>query len=290
MSSLSRMIVVSLCCVSAGAALAQAAEAAKAAGGKKARPWVVSLMAYTFRQRTMFEAIDQTKALGLKHMEAFSWQKISDDTKDLPFNQDAPVPVLARVKNKLDDAGVRLSGFYFHDLGKDEAATRKVFDFCKLMDIPTIICEPAPDKFDAVEKLADEYRINIAVHNHPGPSPYSDPDAVLKVLKDRGPRIGACADTGHWVRSGLNPVECLRKYKGRIIQLHLKDVKEPKKEAPDVPWGTGVGDVKAQLEELNRQGFSGVFSIEYEANPDNPGPDVRKCIDFFREVAKSLGR
>lgn len=264
--------------------------AEKKAGMAKPAAWRLSLMAYTYRNFTLFETIDHAKALGFKYMEGFSWQKVSPELKDLAFNQDAPTAVLAKIRNRMDDAGLKFSGFYFHDLGKDEAVTRRVFDFCKLMDIPTIICEPAPEAFDLLEKFANEYRVNIAVHNHPGPSPYSDPEAVLKVVKNRGPRIGACADTGHWVRNGLNPVECLKKYEGKIIQLHLKDVKEPKKEAHDVPWGAGIGDLKAQLEELNRQGFAGVFSMEYESNPENPQADVEKCISFFKEAAKALGR
>ena len=53
-----------------------------------------------------------------------------------------------------------------------------------------------------------------------------DPNYVLSVVKDRDARIGSCADTGHWVRSGLKPVDCLRILKGRIISSHLKDLNE----------------------------------------------------------------
>ena len=49
-----------------------------------------------------------------------------------------------------------------------------------------------------------------------------DPNYVLSVVKDRDPRIGSCADTGHWVRSNLKPVDCLRILEGRIISSHLK--------------------------------------------------------------------
>src|SRR5438477_8441116 len=38
----------------------------------------------------------------------------------------------------------------------------------------------------------------------------SDLAYVLSVVKDWDLRIGACADTGHWVRSGLTPLECYR--------------------------------------------------------------------------------
>lgn len=78
-----------------------------------------------------------------------------------------------------------------------------------------------------------------------------DPNYILSVIKDRDRRIGACADTGHWARSNLDPVECLRILKGRIVSSHLKDLNEKGiVAAHDVPCGTGVSDIPAILEEL----------------------------------------
>ena len=55
-----------------------------------------------------------------------------------------------------------------------------------------------------IDKLANEYNINVAIHDHPKPSHYWNPEAVLKVCEGRSKRIGACADVGHWARSGLD--------------------------------------------------------------------------------------
>lgn len=280
------LLLVSLTTTSAALAADNSCEKALAKGPC----WHLSLMAYTYRKFTLFEAVDHTKALGLKHMETYGWQAISPELKNVQFNAEAPISALAKVKNKLDDAGVQLSGFYAREMGVNEDATRKIFDFAKVMDIPTIICEPPAElaAFAMIDKLANEYRINVAIHNHPAPSTYFDPQTALNLMKNCSKRIGACADTGHWVRSGLNPVDCLMQYQGRIIQLHFKDVPEAKKKAHDVPWGSGIGDIKGQLAELHRQGFSGIFSIEYETNPDNPTADVLKCIEYFKSVAKAL--
>jgi sugar phosphate isomerase/epimerase len=109
-----------------------------------------------------------------------------------------------------------------------------------------------------------------------------DPNYILSLVKDRDPRIGACADTGHWVRSNLKPVECLRILKGRIISSHLKDLNQAGRGAHDVPYGTGVADIPGILEELKAQGFGGNLSIEYEYNWDNSLPEVAQCIGFVR--------
>jgi sugar phosphate isomerase/epimerase len=149
------------------------------------------------------------------------------------------------------------------------------------------ITTESPELIDRMEKLVKEYDIMIAFHDHPRrPNDPSyrmwDPNYVLSLIKDRDPRIGVCADTGHWIRSGLKPVECLRILKGRIVTSHLKDLNEMGLRAHDVPYGTGVADMPGILEELKAQGFDGNLSIEYEYHWDNSAPEVAQCIGFVR--------
>jgi sugar phosphate isomerase/epimerase len=107
----------------------------------------------------------------------------------------------------------------------------------------------------------------------------------MALVGKRDPRIGACADSGHWCTSGLNPLYCLKALKGRIISAHLKD-KNVYGQGHDVPYGQGVADIKACLGELKNQGFEGNIAIEYEYNWDNNVPEVKQCIDFVRQHGK----
>jgi len=163
-----------------------------------------------------------------------------------------------------------------------------MFDFAKDMGLETIVSEPTEDAFDTIEKLCEQYGLNLAIHNHPNPSRYWNPDTVLKVCKGRSKRIGACADTGHWMRSGLNPIECLKKLEGRIINFHFKDLNKTVGEARDVPWGTGVSDVKGMLAEVRRQGLKAVFLIEYEYLSPTLLQEVAECVTYFDKVAAEL--
>jgi sugar phosphate isomerase/epimerase len=108
-------------------------------------------------------------------------------------------------------------------------------------------------------------------------------------VKDRDRRIGACADTGHWARSGVKPVDALRILRGRIISSHLKDLNEFSDRGHDVPAGTGVSDIPAILEELRRQSFSGNISIEYEYNMQNSMPEVAQTIGFLHGYGQAKG-
>ena len=49
-----------------------------------------------------------------------------------------------------------------------------------------------------------------------------------------------------------------------------------------MPYGTGVGEIGAILDEYKAQGFDGNISIEYEYNWENSLPEVKQCIDFVR--------
>ena len=106
----------------------------------------------------------------------------------------------------------------------------------------------------------------------------------MAVLKGVSPRIGACADVGHWIRSGLNPLECLKKLEGRVIEFHLKDLNEKGvRKAHDLPWGSGVSNIPAIMQEMKRQNFKGVISIEYEYNWENNVPEVKASAEFFNK-------
>ena len=248
------------------------------------RGWDLAIQAWTFNRFSLYEAIDKTALLGLSYIEAYPNQKLSPENPDIKFGPDMPLKYRRQVKQKLADAGLKLINFGVVGLDNNEAACRKVFDFARDMGIETIVSEPPENAFDMLDRLCQEYKIKLAIHNHPKPSHYWNPDTVLKVCKARSKWIGACADTGHWVRSGLDPVECLKKLDGRIISLHFKEIDD----GHDVIWGTGKGKTKPLLEELHRQDFEGVFSIEYEYNWDNSMPDIEKCIVYFNEVAAKL--
>jgi sugar phosphate isomerase/epimerase len=267
----------------------------KTGGAKAPGEWRLAMMAYTFRNFTLFEAIDKTHELGLKYLEGFSWHKIGGPCGDAKFDDTASCEIRDEVKKKLHESGVKLVGYYAAQLGNDEAATRRTFEFCKDMGVEYIVCEPAAEHMALVDKLAAQYEIHVAIHNHPkNPKQPAyqnwSPEGVLKLMEGRSKWIGACADTGHWARSGLNAVEAIRKYKGRLVSVHLKDAAKPEPDAPDVIWGTGLADISGVLAELAHEDFRGVFSIEYEANPEDNMGEVAQCIKYFNQVSNELTR
>jgi sugar phosphate isomerase/epimerase len=261
---------------------AQGAPAAEKIG------WRLGMQAYTFHHYTFFEAVEKTAQLGLKWIEAYPGQILNKKYKDTKFNHAAPPELWDVAAAKLKAEGVRLVNYGVVRLKKDEAACRQVFDFAKVMGIETLVAEPTWQAFPLLDTLCKQYKMNIAIHNHPGPSRWARPEKILKATQGLSKRIGSCADTGHWIRTGVDPLAAVCMLKGRIVSAHLKDLNELAREAHDVPFGTGVGQFREILAELRRQKFQGVFSIEYEHKWKKAMPDIAKCVNAFDEAAKYL--
>jgi sugar phosphate isomerase/epimerase len=243
--------------------------------------WRLGCQSYSFNRFTFFESIDKNASLGLHVIEGYPGQRISK-TIGTGLGEGLSSDARKEIKQKLADSDIKLVNFGVAGSG------RSTFDFAKDMGIETIVSEPAENSFDTLDKLCEEYQIHIAIHNHPQPSHYWNPDTVLKVCQGRSKWIGACADTGHWMRSGLDPVECLKKLEGRIVSFHFKDLNEMGHAAHDVPWGTGKGNVKGMLAEIYRQKLKAVFSIEYEYHWENSVPDMAESVAYFDKVAAEL--
>jgi sugar phosphate isomerase/epimerase len=203
------------------------------------------------------------------------------------WDHNASDEIIEKVQTKLAKHGIKAVNYGVVGIPKDEAAARKVFDFARKLGLRAVTTESV-DAIETIEKLVKEYDVMVGFHDHPkraNDPGYRmwDPNYILELVKDRDRRIGSCADTGHWVRSGLKPVECLKILKGHIISSHLKDLNEfGKNGAHDLPFGLGVSDVPAILDELKSQGFNGNISIEYEHNWESSVPEVAQCIGFVR--------
>jgi sugar phosphate isomerase/epimerase len=244
--------------------------------------WRLGCQAWSFNDGSFFEAVDKTASLGLHYIEAYPNQKLSKEHPDLKMGEGLTDEQRQEVKKYLADKGVKLVSF---GVG---GHSRKIFEFAKDMGIENIVSEPVPEAFDEIEKLVEEFQINVALHNHPKPSRYWNPDTVLEVCKGRSKRIGACSDIGHWMRSDINPLEALKKLEGRIIESHFKDLNEFGKGAHDVPWGTGRADVKDLLAEIKRQGVKPYFAVEYEYHFGHSLPEIRESVAYFDKTCADL--
>jgi len=253
--------------------------------------FVVGCQAYMFHRFTAFEAIERTAAAGGKVIEFYPGQSLSPDDKTTKVEPGASDETIGKLKAKASQHGLLIVNFGVVGIPRDEAGARRVFEFARKLGVPAITIEPGADQIDLIDKLIKEYNIAAGIHCHPkrvAKPDYKlwDPNYVFALVKDHDRRFGVCADVGHWTRSGVDAVSALKIFEGRVISVHLKDVKESgNPDAGDLPLGLGVGNVKGILRELRRQKFDGNISIEYERDWENTVPDIAQCIGYVRGFA-----
>jgi sugar phosphate isomerase/epimerase len=248
--------------------------------------FTVGVQSYTFRNFGLESALRHIKELGLQSVELSKGHA--------PFSDDTARP--AAIARLCKEYGVTPRAWGVQEFKKDHDANRKSFEYGKALGIRVMSANPAPDAFDSLDKLCEEYKIAIAIHPH-GPvgggklDRWYSAELIWAAVKDHNPLIGACLDTGHLIRSAqlgkvLDPAEQVRVMRDRNFGLHLKD--HDNKRRTDVPFGQGALDVPAVLKALRDVKFKGMISIEYEASPEDPTADVRQCLATFKESVRKL--
>ncbi|MCU0797392.1 MAG: sugar phosphate isomerase/epimerase [Akkermansiaceae bacterium] len=241
----------------------------------------IAVQCWSFKEFTLFEAIELAAAAGASGVEVFPGQKIGGPLADEgldPAKAATQVPVILEHAKK---HGITPVNFGVTGIDKDEAKARVTFEFAKALGLYGVTTESL-DAVDTLEKLAKEYDIKVCFHNHPKPTALWNPDTILNAIKDRDPRLGFCADLGHWATSGLDPLEVIRKIAPRVLAFHMKDRASIAEWSHDRPFGTGVINLPAILDEVRKHGFAGNVSIEYEHNWKTSQPEIAQCIGYLR--------
>lgn len=248
--------------------------------------WKIGVQMWTFRVVTFAEALDKVDSAGVKDIEAFWGQPLGAGMKD-SFGIRMSDESKTKLKQMLASKGIHMVA-----MGVIVPRTReewtKAFDLAKEFGLSYITAEPLKDQWDMVDSIAGSYGIKVAIHDHPKPNVYWSPDSVLAATVGH-PNIGSCADLGHWARNGVNPVDALKKLEGHIFGVHLKDiVKFGDTHAADTIVGKGVIDFSPIFQELKRQHFSGMLSIEHESNWYHSLPDVIETVKFYNDQVAKL--
>ncbi|HEY2838416.1 MAG TPA: sugar phosphate isomerase/epimerase [Pirellulales bacterium] len=232
--------------------------------------FAIGLQTYTFRAFPVDKMLDTAKELGFETLEFFPGHYSLKSTPD----------DIAAMKKKLAAHNLKALGHGVSPFTKDHEANRKIFEFAKQAGIRNISADPTPDSFDSLDKLVAEYGVRVAIHNHGPGARYDKIADVLNAIKGHHPEIGACADLGHYIRAGEDPVKAITLFEGRLYGVHLKDFDQPKKDAKGVVLGKGQLDLDATFRALRKVKFpaDACLALEYEENSENPTDDVRQCV------------
>lgn len=244
--------------------------------------WPIGIQSYSLRNFDVDQAIRHMQGLGIHHAEFYQ--------KHVPLESTAGQ--LAELQKKLKTAGVTMSAHGVNGFSSDHEANRRIFEFARRAGIKNITANPQPDSFESLDKLVADYDIRICIHNHGPDALYDKIDDVVDAVAGHDPRIGACVDTGHFIRSREDPIEAIERLGKRVFALHIKDEEKQEKRSRNVIIGKGFLDVVSLFKTLKKIEFpaDGSISLEYEANPDNPIDDIAQCLVVAEQaIAQAQG-
>ena len=170
------------------------------------------------------------------------------------------------------------------------------FAYAKRVGVKTLVGVPfkmvekkrvaSPDLLKLVNAKVKEYDIKYAIHNHGPDMPELFPNAesVMEMVKDLDTRVGLCLDIGHQYRDGKDPVKAITDFADRIHDMHIKNVTEATKKGKGIEMPRGKININAVVRALRKVKYSGVCSLEYEKDMDNPLAGITESINYFRKV------
>ncbi|MBE9463437.1 sugar phosphate isomerase/epimerase family protein [Dyadobacter subterraneus] len=249
--------------------------------------WKFGVAMYTFHTVNFPEALLKVDSAKLHYIEGMTFHKSGPDLKDSLISQLSPSGI-KKLKKLVNEKGIKIESIYIGG-GKTVDSWKKEFEIAKNFGVKFVSAEPPVNMWDSIDSLAGVYGMKVAIHEHwKGVSAYWHPDSVLAAVKNH-PNFGACADLGHWPKSGIDPLDAIKKLKGHIIAIHLKDIaafNNPK--LLDVTVGTGVIDFPGIFAELKKQDFRGYIYIEKDETqkPSNLNSVLEAAKYYNTEVKK----
>ncbi|MBY0401543.1 sugar phosphate isomerase/epimerase [Myxococcota bacterium] len=256
---------------------AVAGEASVAASGA---PIALGIQSFTLRRYAFEPMLDVLVSLGVRRVELIpelgvffyrfgSHFPVTDDDAEI-----------AQMRHAIASRGLSIAGSGVHSI-PDEAEAERLFDFAARAGIPLLTISPDDEALDAIDRLCRAHRaIRVGIHNH---GPFTRYDTIADVeasLVGREPNFGACVDTGHFIRSGEDPVRALQRLGSRVHGVHLKDHLDAGFFASGCLLGEGKLDLPACFRALREIGFGPdkALSLELERDGDELLADVRACL------------
>jgi type 1 glutamine amidotransferase len=198
--------------------------------------WRVSLPTAALRGMTFSDALAKADVIPVASVEAASTQMTSFEVPK-PLDHRLKTGERSAVVYRLREIAETIAAYRVDNLGSDAAARRRVFEFAKAINAPLIITTADAASLADIDKLADEFDINVAVESK------GDPKAVMAALDGRSKRLGVSAHLGGWAQAGIKAVDGLAIVKDRLLHVTAADRSALNARGRVVPLADGVAGV-----------------------------------------------
>ena len=154
-------------------------------------------------------------------------------------------------------------------------------------------CARLGEVLTAIGRRTAELGIPVGYHPHMG-TIGERPDDAERVLASADPRyVKLLLDVAHYQQGGGDPVAAIRRYRDRLLLLHIKDVESREPSDPTsgyrfVELGRGRVNIKAVFAALADVGFGGWAIIELDAVTD-PARTPKESAAISKKYLQTIG-
>jgi sugar phosphate isomerase/epimerase len=195
-----------------------------------------------------------------------------------------------QARKDLEAAGIRVvsCGNITMNVDSDEEIEHN-FKYAQAMGAEGIVMAPTHQVLPRIEKFVKKYNIKAMIHNHgPEDKNFPTPKSVYDAVKNMDSRMGLCIDVGHTVRTGADVLESIKMAGNRLLDFHIKDLKDLKDARSQCEVGDGKIPIAAMFKLLKKVGYKGNANLEYEINLKDPLPGMVKSFAFMRGVLAGM--
>ena len=252
---------------------------------RQRHPVTIGVQSYSFRDRSLEEAIAGMQKLGLRSCELWSTHveppRLSREERR-KWRETVGLDHFHRVRDRFAKASIALSAYNisFRDDFSD-AEIERGFDMAAALGAPVITSSSNIKTVARVAPVAARRKMLVGVHNHSRIDP--NEFATVKSFTDAlqaSPFIAVNLDIGHFTAANEDAVAFLQQHHQRIVTLHLKDRR--RNEGPNVPFGEGDTPIVKVLTALQQNGWPIPANIEYEYKGGDSVDEVGKCLAYCR--------
>lgn len=252
----------------------------------------LGMAGYTLNRFSADDALDFCQKHGFRYL----------CVKDFHLPYDSPIVKIAEFRLKCADHGVKPYGvgpisIYTEEEAKKHFAYAAALGVRLLVGVPGVKtgpkwtdCRSDRKLCEVCSRLADEYDIRFAIHNHGrnpktgNPNLYPAVPETAEFIRDLSPRMGFCVDWAYTFADGLNCEEIAETYANRIFDGHVRCISDLGNGSSGTCPDRRAFDYDGIFAALRRIGYEGCLGLELaNAFPANP-----EWIDQSRRYFTSL--
>ena len=251
----------------------------------------IGVQSYSFRDRSLDEAIAGMAEIGFGECEMFSGHLerndgVRRDREELrEWRLTTPLSHFEEAGKKFRDAGIDPYAFnYSFRDDFTEPEIERGFEMAKALGAKVITASSNVTTAKRIDPYARKHQMRVGMHNHSRihENEFARPEDFDAARMGASEFIAINLDIGHFTAANFDPVSYIEKEHADILTLHVKDRKRD--QGDNMPFGEGDTKIVEVLHLLRDRKYPIPANIEYEYRGEDTVAEVRKCFEYCKSA------